>query len=101
VDSASGPSSGPGFPSFDGIWAQGRGPGSRLFTGLSRQPPAPSAQLHWSRWRRRHQATARACHYRRRALAPHDYEVSLEYQAWTLLSGHGHGDHYLLSLSLE
>jgi SRSO17 transposase len=42
----------------------------RLFTGLSQQPPAPAAQLHWSQWRRRHQATARACHYRRRALAP-------------------------------
>ena len=39
----------------------------RLFTGLSQQPPAPAALLHWSRWRRRHQATARACHYRRRA----------------------------------
>jgi SRSO17 transposase len=42
----------------------------RLFTGLCQQPPAPATQLHWSRWRRRHQATARACHYRRRALAP-------------------------------
>jgi hypothetical protein len=42
----------------------------RLFTGLCQQPPAPRVQLHWSRWRRRHQATARACHYRRRALAP-------------------------------
>ena len=42
----------------------------RLFTGLSRQLAAPAMQLHWSRWRRRHQATARACHYRRRALAP-------------------------------
>ena len=42
----------------------------RLFTGLRQQPPAPRMQLHWSRWRRRHQATARACHYRRRALAP-------------------------------
>jgi hypothetical protein len=42
----------------------------RLFTGLCRQPPAPRRQLHWSRWRRRHQATARACHYRRRALPP-------------------------------
>ena len=41
----------------------------RLFTGLCQQPPAPATQLHWSRWRRRHQATARACHYRRRALA--------------------------------
>jgi SRSO17 transposase len=42
----------------------------RLFTGLHQQPPAPATQLYWSRWRRRHQATARACHYRRRALAP-------------------------------
>ncbi|HET9968950.1 MAG TPA: IS701 family transposase [Streptosporangiaceae bacterium] len=42
----------------------------RLFTGLSRQLAAPAMQLHWSRWRRRHQATARACHYRKRALAP-------------------------------
>jgi hypothetical protein len=42
----------------------------RLFTGLAQQSPAPAMQLRWSRWRRRHQATARACHYRRRALAP-------------------------------
>jgi SRSO17 transposase len=42
----------------------------RLLTGLSRQLAAPAAQLHWSRWRRRHQATARACHYRRRAQTP-------------------------------
>jgi SRSO17 transposase len=42
----------------------------RLFTGLRQQPPAPAIQLHWSRWRRRHQYTARACHYRRRAIAP-------------------------------
>jgi len=42
----------------------------RLFTGLSRQVAAPAAQLNWSRWRRRHQATARACHYRRRSLTP-------------------------------
>jgi len=42
----------------------------RLLTGLSQQPAAPAIQLHWSQWRRRHQATARACHYRRRALAP-------------------------------
>src|SRR6201997_972376 len=40
----------------------------RLFTGLCQQPHAPAMQLHWFRWRRRHQATARACHYRRRAL---------------------------------
>jgi SRSO17 transposase len=42
----------------------------RLFTGLSRQLAPPASQLHWSRWRRRHQATARACHYRRRAQTP-------------------------------
>jgi SRSO17 transposase len=40
----------------------------RLFTGLGQQPTAPGKQLHWSRWRRRHQATAQACHYRRREL---------------------------------
>ena len=40
----------------------------RLFTGLGQQPPAPAMQLHWSRWRRRHQAAAQASHYRRRAL---------------------------------
>jgi SRSO17 transposase len=40
----------------------------KLFTGLCQQLPAPVLQLHWSRWRRRHQATARSCHYRRRTL---------------------------------
>src|SRR5215831_13387740 len=40
----------------------------RLLTGLCQQLPAPRIQLHWSRWRRRHQYTARACHYRQRAL---------------------------------
>jgi SRSO17 transposase len=33
--------------------------------------------LHWSQWRRRHQAIARRCHYQRRL--NHDREVSLEY----------------------
>ena len=42
----------------------------RLLTGLSRRLAAPAAQLHWSRWRRRNQATARNCHYRRRAQTP-------------------------------
>jgi hypothetical protein len=42
----------------------------RLLADLSRQLAAPAAQLHWSRWRRRHQATARNCHYRRRAQTP-------------------------------
>jgi SRSO17 transposase len=40
----------------------------RLFTALSHQPTAPRLQLHWSRWRRRHQYTARTCHYRKQAL---------------------------------
>ena len=40
----------------------------KLFTGLRQQLPAPGLQLDWSRWRRRHQATAQMCHYRRRAL---------------------------------
>jgi hypothetical protein len=40
----------------------------RLFTGLCQQPPATRLQLHWSRWRRRHQYTARACHFRQRAV---------------------------------
>ena len=40
----------------------------RLFTGLCQQLPAPRIQLHWSRWRRHHQYTARACHYRQQAL---------------------------------
>ena len=42
----------------------------RLFAGLCQRPPPPRLQLHWSRWRRRHQFTAQACHYRRRALTP-------------------------------
>jgi len=42
----------------------------RLFTGLSQRLTAPALQLHWSRWRRHHQHTARACHYRRRASRP-------------------------------
>jgi hypothetical protein len=28
----------------------------RLFTGPCQQPAAPRIQLHWSRWRRRHQS---------------------------------------------
>jgi len=34
---------------------------------MCQQPTAPRIQLHWSRWRRRHQYTARACHCRQRA----------------------------------
>lgn len=39
----------------------------RLFDGLLLHTPRPpSALLAWSTWRRRHQARARACHYRTR-----------------------------------
>jgi SRSO17 transposase len=38
----------------------------RLFTGLLCRPRPARDQLHWSCWRRRHQATARNCHYQRR-----------------------------------
>jgi SRSO17 transposase len=38
----------------------------RLFTGLLRRLRPARDQLHWSAWRRRHQATARNCHYQRR-----------------------------------
>jgi SRSO17 transposase len=61
---------GGGDPDDDPLIPLTRNEICRLFTGLSRQLAAPAIQLHWSRWRRRHQATARACHYRRRALAP-------------------------------
>jgi hypothetical protein len=40
----------------------------QLFTRLCQQSLAPRIQLHQSRWRRRHQCTARARHYRQRAL---------------------------------
>ncbi|MEV4753248.1 hypothetical protein AB0K21_43480 [Streptosporangium sp. NPDC049248] len=40
----------------------------RLLTVLILNPHRTAAQvLHWSQWRRRHQATARRCHYQRRS----------------------------------
>lgn len=38
--------------------------------------PPPYRVLAWSRWRRRHQALARRCHYKRR-LAKLDQQVQL------------------------
>jgi SRSO17 transposase len=38
----------------------------RLFAGLLCRPRPARDQLAWSCWRRRHQATARTCHYQRR-----------------------------------
>jgi SRSO17 transposase len=61
---------GSGHPRDDLLIPMTRNEIRKLFTGLSQQLPAPAMQLHWSRWRRRHQATARACHYRRRTLTP-------------------------------
>jgi SRSO17 transposase len=59
-----------GHPQDDQLIPLTRNEIRRLFTGLRQQLPAPAMQLHWSRWRRRHQATARASHYRRRTRAP-------------------------------
>jgi SRSO17 transposase len=44
----------------------------RLFDALTAgaAPRTPTDVLHWSHWRRRHQATARECHYRRRSEHP-------------------------------
>jgi hypothetical protein len=42
-----------------------------LFAALACQPAVDRAhRLHWSWWRRRHQARARASHYRRQANGP-------------------------------
>lgn len=51
----------------DGLIALTRNEIRRLFTMLTAALPAHDIlhRLHWSRWRRRHQARARACHYRR------------------------------------
>jgi len=42
----------------------------RLFTSLAHQTqPRPDRLIHWSQWRRRHQATAQRSHYQRRQAA--------------------------------
>jgi hypothetical protein len=42
-----------------------------LFAALLDRPAGdPGHRLRWSLWRRRHQARARACHYRRQANGP-------------------------------
>ena len=51
----------------------------RLFTAAATVLRTLEHRLHWSRWRRHHQAIARASHHRRRADPRHDHEVSLEY----------------------
>jgi hypothetical protein len=47
-----------------------------LWRLLWAQPPPAAHTLAWSTWRRRHQARARRCHYRRR-LARLQQEVRL------------------------
>ena len=49
----------------------------RLMAHLTAQPPARSAALAWSTWRRRHQHRAKASHYQRRQANYN--EVLLEY----------------------
>jgi SRSO17 transposase len=39
----------------------------RLLTGLLARLEPVALRLHWSHWRRHHQAVARACHFKRRA----------------------------------
>ena len=39
----------------------------RLITGLTSRLQIMAFHLHWSLWRRHHQAVARACHFKRRA----------------------------------
>jgi hypothetical protein len=42
-----------------------------LFAALLTRPAGdPGHRLRWSLWRRRHQARARICHYRRQAAQP-------------------------------
>jgi hypothetical protein len=59
---------GGGHPGDDLLIPLTRNEIRRLFTGLCQKLPAPGLQLRWSRWRRRHQATARRCHHQRRAV---------------------------------
>lgn len=50
----------------------------RLFTALAASITQSTDDiLHWSLWRRRHQARARTAHYRRRITAGHGHELRL------------------------
>jgi hypothetical protein len=42
-----------------------------MHAALCRPQHLPEHHLHWSRWRRRHQAIARRCHYQRRRERDH------------------------------
>lgn len=43
----------------------------RMFTALCGPPPDQQYARHWSRWRYRHQETARRCHYQRQQKQDH------------------------------
>jgi hypothetical protein len=59
---------GPGEDGSDELIPLTRNEIRRLFTSvLTRTLRAPHDIAHWSRWRRRHQAQAKECHYRRQA----------------------------------
>lgn len=66
VMAATGPDPG---PDEEGLIKLTRNEIRRLFSALAEALPACDVphRLHWSRWRRRHQARARACHYNRQA----------------------------------
>ena len=57
-----------------------------LYRLIWRHHPTDESVLRWSRWRRRHQATARRCHYRRRLKTPHHISatVVLRTLAWRM-----------------
>ncbi|CAI7978051.1 hypothetical protein FRAHR75_410015 [Frankia sp. Hr75.2] len=58
---------------------------ARLFTALVVQTTETVAHvLHWSQWRRRHQATARASHYRRRRVLREVGAASRPRPGWAL-----------------
>lgn len=63
----------PTADSQDGLIASTRNEIRRLFTTLTAPTPGvidhAAHHLHWSRWRRRHQARARTCHYHRQQAA--------------------------------
>jgi SRSO17 transposase len=48
-----------------------------LFAATSRPRHGIQHLLHWSRWRRRHQARARASHYQRQAASGNDHDLRL------------------------
>jgi hypothetical protein len=74
---------GPTRHTNDGLIALTRNEIRRLFSALTQPLRRPVGEilhrLHWSRWRRRHQARAHACHSADRKHNSHDHDLRLEY----------------------